>query len=1375
MKKFFSTTLMIFMLVSQVISAASLSVHSDSTNQKPPSQTRVLSETPGAVENGYQLLFEIPTPKQILAETSHFEYETYYDMKYIRVQNELRMFQSEGSVLKVERDEENFSAIVWLQEAEDNSFLANISGIASVFRLGENTACGEDRKEIVESQLRTAEQFLRANQEPTTTITRADAPTIRVYMDIYYTYNTTGGSISGQTTPNTLVTIQVENVNGDLIIQREATSNDEGYYWLWPSYKSCVGYEWSLSTGQTVIVTANGKTAVFQIPTQDAQAYPASNLVLGTTAPYRQVDIIMYRQSGCEWMSILASTTSGVDGTISLDLTAQGGFTHIDWFDMRTYDNQLNFVESGFNIPQIIVSKYGIISGYVTQPYASVMIQVERSGGVIQELLTKASGDGYFSLYSSQFIPGDRVIVTAEGAVMTFDTPVLSNLLINPDTGQITGETTPGYLVKVDGWSLCSSFCDAENANVSGEFVLNVEPSALFIPRSTGIEIYDLQGHYFYSGISIPSIAHNFRGYSAELIIRGFIYGDVSVEIYDGAALVDNFVLPGPDNYHYQYLDNPYPAGYRIVVSDSQYTKELIVSDISSYIDSNANTIIGSTSPGGSLALTLNTSWAFPSDYHVEEICDATHNPDGSFQADSAYDIKASAYAHIYHIDDDGDYSTDYGFDLYLDVEKNYDYIGGHRRFPSEEVQLTIVSNIGSVVDICNISPHSVTPEYGYSFGCSVTPLEPGYVIYADNGGYTTSFIMPDLTVNESPQENLLFGQSPANQPVYPYLNLSGRNLNFVHATQSNASGDYSVAFDEIYEYDYRCETGTVGGCYQSSAAYFDDQGHQITVSNSFPPHVEADAFDQGDGDNEHTKASVYLGLQSHTFHSYNDEDWIATYISASGVGKLYSFRTLNLGVAATTYLTLFDSDGVTELVSHAPYHAPAFALWRPTHEGWYYVQVSSGGYYWDCGSTYDFEIRMEADWTVLIYMNGDNDLGYFAGQARRELEQVVGSLNNTNVLMLWDGMDTITGDTWRYEIQPNGQYQDNVNRWYMGELNLGDKDTLKNFIEWGVSTYPANHYYLVIADHGQGVRGLSWDFNAYQGENHIGNKNFSNSDMLTPMELNEVFQEAAYHGINFDILHYDTCLMGMLEHAWQVKDFADYLIFSQNEGYSVFNFAEYVSLLEGNDTARIASQISDAYANSINLIGYPYTISVIDLSQIDNLNQNVSDLAVQLNLLMATEKDQIKLARDSAQHLDSTSDWVLNTTDSMIDLYDFSLKLQTHVNTAEVNNLAANIQNNISQCVISEHHASGTYNTNDINLDNVHGISIYFPPQNGHLFTVYAANQMFTETQDFVWDEMLVSYYGALGLPPNMDDPDLGEPSIGRVEHNNFIPIILR
>ncbi|RRR69926.1 MAG: hypothetical protein EI684_14310, partial [Candidatus Viridilinea halotolerans] len=206
-------------------------------------------------------------------------------------------------------------------------------------------------------------------------------------------------------------------------------------------------------------------------------------------------------------------------------------------------------------------------------------------------------------------------------------------------------------------------------------------------------------------------------------------------------------------------------------------------------------------------------------------------------------------------------------------------------------------------------------------------------------------------------------------------------------------------------------------------------------------------------------------------------------------------------------------------------------------------------------------QIDPVADWTLMFYIAGDNqDIASFLHEKQRELQAA--ARDNLRILVLSDG--PLLNDSMRYLVEANGIYQDGVNRWPMGELNMGDPATLSDFIAWGQSNYPANHYYLNIANHGGGTTGIAWD-------------ETSQHDMLTIDQLRSALREGTANGlVRIDLLHLDACLMGMFEVAFDVAEFADYVVASQNLGWSLFAFGEYAQAAGANPSPRqLAAEVA--------------------------------------------------------------------------------------------------------------------------------------------------------------------------------------------------------
>jgi len=118
--------------------------------------------------------------------------------------------------------------------------------------------------------------------------------------------------------------------------------------------------------------------------------------------------------------------------------------------------------------------------------------------------------------------------------------------------------------------------------------------------------------------------------------------------------------------------------------------------------------------------------------------------------------------------------------------------------------------------------------------------------------------------------------------------------------------------------------------------------------------------------------------------------------------------------------------------------------------------------------------------WTIMIYLDGDNSLEDYAFGDFNEMVDGGGSQNGVNVIVLMDIKD---GPTTLRFVTPGGYIDSTTYEVYcglddtcvnMGELNMADPETLKEFVNWVMTNYPAEHYMLVLWDHGAGWRTMS-------------------------------------------------------------------------------------------------------------------------------------------------------------------------------------------------------------------------------------------------------------------------------------------------------------
>jgi len=255
--------------------------------------------------------------------------------------------------------------------------------------------------------------------------------------------------------------------------------------------------------------------------------------------------------------------------------------------------------------------------------------------------------------------------------------------------------------------------------------------------------------------------------------------------------------------------------------------------------------------------------------------------------------------------------------------------------------------------------------------------------------------------------------------------------------------------------------------------------------------------------------------------------------------------------------------------------------------------------------STTGWAANAEKEWTMLVFLNGHNNLDSF-GQVN--VDQMASASNpNVNIIVEWASLQY--GKTRRVEVSRG---KEKVVQELDAKLDMGDYKNLIEFIQWGVKNYPAKHYFIDIWNHGDGWKFREMD--AFRGgqvlPRNISYDDLSGHSIDTP-QMGLAMQAAAKAmGHPVDIYGSDACLMQMIEVDYQMKGYVNYVVGSEEtipgEGW------RYDALLNkwGSTPVEVATSAVSTYFSS----GYQdATMSAVDMSQIDGVVLSLKDLQSQL------------------------------------------------------------------------------------------------------------------------------------------------------------------
>jgi len=227
-------------------------------------------------------------------------------------------------------------------------------------------------------------------------------------------------------------------------------------------------------------------------------------------------------------------------------------------------------------------------------------------------------------------------------------------------------------------------------------------------------------------------------------------------------------------------------------------------------------------------------------------------------------------------------------------------------------------------------------------------------------------------------------------------------------------------------------------------------------------------------------------------------------------------------------------------------------------------------------------------EWTVMVYVNGKNDLSKFGEKDVNEME-TIGSTSKMNIVV---ELGTEDETTERFLVKKD-HFPTLVTSKPLEILendDMGDWKHLVDFATWSKKKFPAKRYMLIIWNHGDGwvtSKGISYDFKT---DNHISTPELG----LAMKEIGQV-----------DILAMDACLMQMAEVAFEVKDYTDIVVASQEtepgDGYPYNAILKKMSKMTKKSNEEIAKNIVTQYEKYYSK-NETVTQSALKTSRLDSL-----------------------------------------------------------------------------------------------------------------------------------------------------------------------------
>jgi hypothetical protein len=403
-------------------------------------------------------------------------------------------------------------------------------------------------------------------------------------------------------------------------------------------------------------------------------------------------------------------------------------------------------------------------------------------------------------------------------------------------------------------------------------------------------------------------------------------------------------------------------------------------------------------------------------------------------------------------------------------------------------------------------------------------------------------------------------------------------------------------------------------------------------------------------------------------------------------------------------------------------------------------VQLTVNGYPMASSPTITANVAAAAgtpavkNWTMMVYIAGDNDLAEFAIEDLNELKAASTNPNINIVIQIEKGSTFAnTGfvgnpGTSTYRGLINGV---NTNLTDIGNKDMGSPTTLSSFITWSKSNYPAQNYSLVLWSHGGGWKTNKSARGALQ--------DISSNSFMSLTNIRTGITNGMGAGNKLAVLTFDACQMGQYEVAYELRGLASYLVASEENvpgpGMPYTQVVNLLSSAPATTPQAFATGMANAFRTSYAPISSEKTtMSVTDLAQMDAVHAKVLDFSSQAKAALNNQAAVLNGGRLNALTFGGDS-----ATAKSIDLWRYADYVAVNATgNAALQASATALKNTLNAAVI-------TNTTTGSRMANAKGMAVYFPKAGLQYDSLLYSSSTLSSTAvagKTTWNEFLNALY---------------------------------
>lgn len=343
-----------------------------------------------------------------------------------------------------------------------------------------------------------------------------------------------------------------------------------------------------------------------------------------------------------------------------------------------------------------------------------------------------------------------------------------------------------------------------------------------------------------------------------------------------------------------------------------------------------------------------------------------------------------------------------------------------------------------------------------------------------------------------------------------------------------------------------------------------------------------------------------------------------------------------------------------------------------------------------------------EKKWTIMVFMNGKNDLSEDGYDDLQEMGSI-GSSEQVNVVVEQGSQNLMTGEFGSvqrmYVVKHETEETRNV---LLGsskrKVDMGDWREAVRFVKYVKKNFPAQKYMLVMWNHGSGWKsnGKAIEGTAVEDGETL-NRGVSYDDEtgndITTIEMRAMLK--AVGGV--DVLAYDACLMSEIAANAEVANHVAYVVGSEdNEPNGGYDYNKILSVFDGNwqlSPREAAGAVVNVFGQAYKGSGKNVTTSAVDSVEL----RKFVDLVKKFVRLTVTTSDPAAVVK--------AYDEVHRFYDpSLADLYDFIKIINANTKDGELKTLTVAMLKQLDTKVVVKNAAQGEH------AGKAKGLSVYLP-----------------------------------------------------------------